>query len=93
MTMTPSSNASGRAKYFRKGVRRLHRGCNGLQAIMLTVTGGDPVESASLFYKGIKVYPQPLELMQIYEQTVPKPILDILAEMIAHDSTIGSVDD
>jgi import receptor subunit TOM20 len=46
------------------------------------------VESALAFYKGLKVYPAPGDLIKIYDSTVPKPILDILAEMIAYDSTL-----
>lgn len=50
--------------------------------------GSDQVEAALCFYKALKVYPQPRDLIQIYDKTVPKPIIDILAEMIAADSTI-----
>ncbi|KAK3190475.1 mitochondrial import receptor subunit tom20 [Lecanicillium sp. MT-2017a] len=46
------------------------------------------VESALAFYKGLKVYPAPGDLIKIYDSTVPKPVLDILAEMIAYDSTL-----
>ena len=58
--------------------------------ITLIAAGGDEIDCAYWFYKGIKVYPQPLDLMQIYDKTVAKPILDILAEMIALDSSIGA---
>lgn len=69
--------------------------------------GSDPVDAALCFYKALKVYPQPRELINIYDKTVPKvcslpnihppvlctdtpqPILDILAEMIAVDSSIN----
>ncbi|KAL1651969.1 mitochondrial import receptor subunit tom20 [Diplodia intermedia] len=54
----------------------------------MTQDGADPVEAALCFYKALKVYPQPKELINIYDKTVPKPILDILAEMIAHDKSI-----
>lgn len=50
--------------------------------------GSDPIEAALCFYKALKVYPQPKELINIYDKTVPKPVLDILAEMIAHDKSI-----
>lgn len=46
------------------------------------------MEAALCFYKALKVYPQPGDLIQIYDKTVPKPILDILAEMIASDPSI-----
>ncbi|KAM0328082.1 hypothetical protein ACHAQA_005485 [Verticillium albo-atrum] len=46
------------------------------------------VEAALAFYKGLKVYPTPNDLISIYDKTVPKPVLDILAEMIASDSDL-----
>ncbi|KUI69112.1 Mitochondrial import receptor subunit tom20 [Cytospora mali] len=53
--------------------------------------GTDPsrtLEAALAFYKGLKVYPTPGDLINIYDKTVPKPILDILAEMIAYDGSL-----
>lgn len=50
--------------------------------------GSDQIEAALCFYKALKVYPQPGDLISIYDKTVPKPVLDILAEMVALDSTI-----
>ncbi|KAK4110002.1 protein import receptor MAS20 [Canariomyces notabilis] len=47
-------------------------------------------EAAIAFYKALKVYPTPGDLINIYDKTVPKPILDILAEMIAYDGRIGT---
>lgn len=54
----------------------------------LTHSDSDRVEAALCFYRALKVYPQPRDLIQIYDKTVPKPVIDILAEMIATDSTI-----
>ncbi|CAK7221001.1 mitochondrial import receptor subunit tom20 [Sporothrix bragantina] len=54
--------------------------------------GNDPtqsIESALHFYKALKVYPTPGDLIRIYDQTVSKPILDVLAEMIAVDSELN----
>ena len=51
--------------------------------------GSDQVEAALCFYKALKVYPQPNDLIAIYDKTVPKPVLDIMAEMIATDSSIS----
>lgn len=59
---------------------------------MLTIgvtAGSDQVEAALCFYKALKVYPQPSDLISIYDKTVPKPVLDILAEMIATDPSIS----
>jgi import receptor subunit TOM20 len=46
------------------------------------------LEAALCFFRALKVYPQPDELVNIYDKTVPKPVLDILAEMVAMDSSI-----
>ncbi|KAL8826660.1 MAG: hypothetical protein Q9191_003659 [Dirinaria sp. TL-2023a] len=43
----------------------------------------------TLCQEALKVYPQPTDLMGIYDKTVPKPVIDILAEMIATDPTIN----
>lgn len=40
--------------------------------------GSDPVDAALCFYKALKVYPQPRELISIYDKTVPKVSLDRL---------------
>jgi hypothetical protein len=34
--------------------------------------GTDNVEAALCFYKALKVYPQPSDLITIYDKTVPK---------------------
>ena len=56
--------------------------------ILTLLVGSDQVEAAICFYKALKVYPQPRDLIGIYDKTVPKPVLDILAEMIAGDPEI-----
>ena len=53
------------------------------------IAGSNQVEAALCFYKALKVYPQPSDLISIYDKTVPKPVLDILAEMIAADPSIN----
>ena len=40
------------------------------------------------FYKALKVYPQPKDLISIYDKTVPKEVLEILAEMVAMDPAL-----
>lgn len=82
------------------------------------MAGADNIEAALCFYRALKVYPNPRELINIYDKTVPKvrprprclfllllllllpfsaaltiplppqPVLDILAEMIAVDTSI-----
>ncbi|KAF3767763.1 protein import receptor MAS20, partial [Cryphonectria parasitica EP155] len=61
------------------------------QVTMGEQLGSDPsraIDAALAFYKGLKVYPQPGDLIGIYDKTVPKPILDLLAEMIAYDGSL-----
>jgi import receptor subunit TOM20 len=55
---------------------------------ILSAQPGKAEESALAFYKALKVYPAPGDLIKIYDSTVPKHILDILAEMIAHDTDL-----
>ncbi|KAF4126806.1 mitochondrial import receptor subunit TOM20 [Geosmithia morbida] len=55
---------------------------------VLSQDASKKVESALAFYKALMVYPAPSDLIKIYDSTVPKPILDILAEMIAYDSSL-----
>lgn len=46
------------------------------------------LDGALSFYKALKAYPQPQDLISIYDRTVPKEVLEILAEMVAHDSSL-----
>ncbi|KAF7122669.1 hypothetical protein CNMCM5793_000779 [Aspergillus hiratsukae] len=52
----------------------------------LCAEGADQIEAALCFYKALKVYPQPKDLISIYDKTVPKDVLEILAEMVAMDA-------
>lgn len=45
--------------------------------------GSDPVDAALCFYKALKVYPQPRELITIYDKTVPKVCYRILRILIS----------
>lgn len=55
----------------------------------LGISGNENIEAALCFYKALKVYPTPSDLISIYDRTVPKAVLDILAEMIAADSSLN----
>ncbi|KKA27552.1 hypothetical protein TD95_002392 [Thielaviopsis punctulata] len=48
------------------------------------------LDAAIAFYKALKVYPTPSDLIRIYDQTVPKHVLDFLAEIIALDGGLSS---
>jgi len=45
--------------------------------------GADNVEAALCFYRALKVYPNPRELINIYDKTVPK---------VRYDSTHDALD-
>ena len=51
--------------------------------------GADPIAAALCFYKGLKVYPEPRSLIGIYENTIPKHVLAILARMISLDKDLS----
>jgi mitochondrial import receptor subunit TOM20 len=54
----------------------------------LTIVGSDPVGAALCFYKGLKVYPEPTSLISIYDNTVSKDVLEILAVMVSQDKNL-----
>lgn len=54
----------------------------------MSANGSDPVQAALCFYKGLKVYPEPKALIGIYDNTVPKDILEILAQMVSQDDSL-----
>ncbi|TGZ79202.1 putative mitochondrial import receptor subunit [Ascodesmis nigricans] len=49
------------------------------------------VDAALCFYKALKVYPNPSDLISIYDKTVPKHVLDVLAQMLAIDHDIPTI--
>lgn len=46
------------------------------------------LDAALCFYSALKVYPSPGDLIAIYDKTCPKPVIDILAEMVAYDGSL-----
>lgn len=48
----------------------------------LTNQGADEVETALAFYRALCVYPNPIDLLNIYDKSVKQPILDILRQMV-----------
>jgi mitochondrial import receptor subunit TOM20 len=51
--------------------------------------GSDPVRAALCFYKALKVYPEPSTLINIYDNTVSKDVLQILAIMCSQDKELN----
>ncbi|PGH29086.1 hypothetical protein GX50_08158 [[Emmonsia] crescens] len=54
----------------------------------LAADGSSNFDAALAFYKALKVYPQPKDLIAIYDTTVPKDVLEILAEMVGQDTSL-----
>ncbi|KAI1435677.1 mitochondrial import receptor subunit tom-20 [Xylaria sp. CBS 124048] len=46
------------------------------------------LDAALAFFKALKVYPTPRDLINIYDKTVDKRVLDVLAEMIGCDKSL-----
>ncbi|KAJ1968549.1 mitochondrial import receptor subunit tom20 [Dispira parvispora] len=51
------------------------------------VAGGEAhyEDAAVAFYRALKIYPDPLELIMIYQKTVPKDVLNIIMGMLSQD--------
>ncbi|KAI0106255.1 mitochondrial import receptor subunit tom-20 [Nemania sp. FL0031] len=58
------------------------------QGELLASDPSQTTEAALAFYKALKVYPTPRDLISIYDKTVDKRVLDVLAEMIAYDKSL-----
>jgi hypothetical protein len=54
------------------------------------MAGADNVEAALCFYRALKVYPNPRELINIYDKTVPK-VSCCLLSYSKHSLTPGSL--
>ncbi|VVT49405.1 uncharacterized protein SAPINGB_P002254 [Magnusiomyces paraingens] len=67
------TDMGAREKYFVAEVGR---------ADELLSAGADPVETALAFYRALCVYPNPIDLMSIYDKSVKPPVLDILRQMV-----------
>jgi len=46
---------------------------------------GEPgyLDAALCFYKALKVYPNPVELIMIYQKTVPEAVFNLVYEMMS----------
>lgn len=49
----------------------------------LSLNSGNEMESAVRFYKALCVYPNPAELLGIYQKSIPEPIYEMVVMMIA----------
>ena len=41
------------------------------------------------FYKALKVYPAPMELIMIYQKTIPEPVFQMVINVMAVDVSIN----
>ncbi|KAG5519246.1 hypothetical protein PMAC_002334 [Pneumocystis sp. 'macacae'] len=48
------------------------------------------IEAASCFFRALKVYPNQMELMVIYEKTIPKEVNSIIVKLLQLDETENS---
>lgn len=56
---------------------------------LLLTRGADfYLTAASAFFRALKVYPKPMELLQIYEKAVPPEALAYICEMVAKDVSL-----
>lgn len=55
-----------------------------MQRNTISIIGPEFYEQAVLpFYKALKVYPAPLELIMIYQKTVPEPVFQSVVQIMA----------
>merc|ERR1712137_394116 len=47
------------------------------------------VPAAIAFFKALKVYPAPLELVMIYQKAVPKEVFDLIMRLVTRDSAVN----
>lgn len=47
------------------------------------------LEAAAAFFKALKVYPQPVELIMIYQKAVPKEVFDTIMRIVSKDIATG----
>lgn len=47
------------------------------------------LEAAAAFFKALKVYPQPVELIMIYQKAVPKEVFDTIMRIVSKDIAAG----
>ncbi|KAI9316054.1 hypothetical protein BX666DRAFT_2019641 [Dichotomocladium elegans] len=72
---TLPTTAEGKEQYFMAQVAAGEQLCN---------AGPEFYEQAVLpFYKALKVYPAPLELIMIYQKTVPEPVFQLVVQIMA----------
>lgn len=58
---------------------------------MLAAQGPDHyLQAAAAFYKALKAYPSPMELLMIYQQAVPPEVLAYIRKMVSLDQSLSA---
>lgn len=52
----------------------------------MAASGDDTLGAAICFYKALKVYPNPQDLLTIYDRTVPRPVYELLMLILQTDA-------
>lgn len=47
------------------------------------------IAAATAFFKAIKIYPSPVELIMIYQKATPEEVFDIIIKMVGKDAELG----
>ncbi|SJX61291.1 related to mitochondrial import receptor subunit TOM20 [Sporisorium reilianum f. sp. reilianum] len=50
------------------------------------------LDAAAAFFKALKVYPQPVELIMIYQKAVPKEVFDTIMRIVSKDIATGGAE-
>lgn len=51
------------------------------------------LDAAAAFFKALKVYPQPVELIMIYQKAVPKEVFDTIMRIVSKEIATGGGDE
>jgi import receptor subunit TOM20 len=56
---------------------------------LITLGPAQHLAAAAAFFKAVKVYPSPVELIMIYQKATPEPVFNLIMEMVGKDAELG----
>ncbi|PWN20782.1 MAS20-domain-containing protein [Microstroma glucosiphilum] len=56
---------------------------------LITLGPSQHLAAAAAFFKAVKVYPSPVELIMIYQKATPEPVFNLIMEMVGKDAELG----
>lgn len=56
---------------------------------LITLGPSQHLAAATAFFKGIKIYPNPVDLIMIYQKATPEPVFNLIMEMVGKDAELG----